>query len=382
VLAVNKTQAIKRLIDGIPNHRHVVYSLNRVNGLSGVEIIEFGMDRFAVAYRAPPKGILLQTRLNAVAKSILADIRRTSSTFDLIHAHKLTIDGIVGHRIAKELGIPIVFSVQGDTDLKVMSARPDLAGVFKQHVEDARILFPFAPWSLKELSKRIPIAADKALILPVTPAHDDLTEAPTIGQAKLVSVFHLDSWRRKNLFGMAQAIKTLSFRVPDIQLDIIGGGCAKAFMDAREAVRKAEANHLIQFVGPVPNGDITIALKRYAAFVLPTLRESYGLVHAEALFAGLPVVIAKEMGIDGLLPEGDFLRACNAQSVTSISQAILSLIENESKAKATLATAQRSGVLDGLRKNAILEAYGDGLSRALRNIPQAAPALHMQFTTS
>jgi glycosyltransferase involved in cell wall biosynthesis len=366
VLVSNKTQAIKRLVDGAFGHEHVVYSLNRVDGISGIEIIPFGKDRHAVAYRAPPKGILLKTRLAAVAKCILSNIRRLDFKFDLVHAHKLTIDGIVGHLLAKELDIPIAFSVQGDTDMKVMSARPDLAGMFQQHVKDATILFPFAPWTLKELCSRIPSAAGKCRILPVAPAKDDLSSAPVIGLPKLVSVFHLDSWRRKNLDGMARTIKALASQVQGIHLDVIGGGSAKSFIDACEAVQNAGADHLIRFVGPISNQEIAATLKEYSAFVLPTLRESYGLVHAEALFAGLPVVISRDMGIDGLLPECNFIATCNSRSIGSVSNAILSLLDNEAAAKASLAAAQLSGALDGLRKKAILDIYQDGLSKALR----------------
>jgi glycosyltransferase involved in cell wall biosynthesis len=260
--------------------------------------------------------------------------------------------------------------VQGDTDIKVMSARPDLAGVFKQHVKDAAILFPFAPWTLKELCNRIPNAASKCRILPVAPAKDDLSRAPVIGLPKLVSVFHLDSWCRKNLAGMAHAVNELSSHVKGIHLDVIGGGTAKSFIDAREAVKKVGADHLIRFIGPISNHEITDTLKQYAAFVLPTLRESYGLVHAEALFAGIPVVISQDMGIDGLLLECDFIATCNPRSGISVSRAILSLLDHEATAKESLAAAQLAGGLDGLRKKAILDIYRDGVSKALRPAPQ------------
>jgi hypothetical protein len=112
VLVGNKTQAVKRLVDATPEHAHTVYSLNRVDGLSGIEFLDFAPSRIAVAYRAPPKGLLLKTRLDAVAEAILEDMARRKIKVQLIHAHKLTIDGIIGHKISRKLGVPIIFSIQ------------------------------------------------------------------------------------------------------------------------------------------------------------------------------------------------------------------------------------------------------------------------------
>ncbi|MCW2690237.1 MAG: hypothetical protein JWR37_5127, partial [Mycobacterium sp.] len=52
----NKPAAVANLVNGAPGFRHVVYSLNRVNGLSGVAASQFGEDRVCVIYRAPPMG--------------------------------------------------------------------------------------------------------------------------------------------------------------------------------------------------------------------------------------------------------------------------------------------------------------------------------------
>jgi glycosyltransferase involved in cell wall biosynthesis len=369
VFVPHKTQAIRRLLEGTPMHEHTVYSLNRVDGLSGIEALAFGDNRFAIAYRAPPKGLLLHTKLLAVGQFILADIRDRGLLFDLVHAHKLTIDGIVGHFLATQLGLPIAFSVQGDTDFKVISARPDLTGIFKQHVHDASHLFCFAPWSQSLLHTKFPHASNKTSVLPVAPGHDDLKAASAIGQNRLVSVFHLESWKRKNLVGIARALVSLSHTIPDIHLDVFGGGSAASFLKAREALAVEGAEEFVTLKGPIANASLSAVLQNYAAFVLPTLRESYGLVHAEALFAGLPVLISRDMGIDGLVPPCDFVFLCEPKSTPSIAAAVSKLLENEVKAKAALAQAQSLGTLDHLRRTTIFASYAAGLQHVLQTAP-------------
>jgi glycosyltransferase involved in cell wall biosynthesis len=365
VFQPNKTQAIKRLVDGTPEHQHFVYSLNRVDGFSGTEIIPFAEGRFSVAYRAPPKGLFLRSRLESVARAILKHIGHCKINVDIVHAHKLTIDGIVGFQIAKQLSLPIVFSIQGDMDIKVMNARPDLSSVFSGHVAAARRLFPFAPWAVDQVSRKFPGAANKLSLLPVMPADDTLSAGAAIHLPRLVSIFHLDSWRRKNLSALAWSVKLLAQRMPDIRLDIYGGGSPASFLAAREAVAEAAAGKYVEFMGPVANSDIKGILKDYAAFVMPTLRESYGLVHAEALFAGLPILISEHMGIDGILPECSFIKRCNPHSDETVAAGMDELIQNEVKAKAALEMAQRNGVLEPIRRSAILQTYREGLRTAL-----------------
>jgi glycosyltransferase involved in cell wall biosynthesis len=365
VLVPSKTQAIKRLIDGTPEHRHIVYSLNRVDGFSGIEIVGFGKDRFAVAYRAPPKGIFLKTFLGHVAESILVDFKRNGLKADIVHAHKLTIDGIVANKIAKRLDLPILFSVQGDTDTKVASARPDLALEFRKHVEVAELLFPFAPWAHEWIALRFPAAVGKSVLLPVMPEDDSLSSCPIIGAPRLATVFHLESWRRKNLPMLAKAIELLSRNLPNIRLDIYGGGSPRSLLEVKEVVAAAGAGKVVEFKGPVPNSDVAKVLKNYAAFVLPTLRESYGLVHAEALFSGLPILISRNMGIDKILPECEFIKPCDPRSESSVADSIRELIQRELVAKSELAGAQSNGVLEPLRRSSIINTYRHGLTLAL-----------------
>ena len=83
----DKTAAVLNLVDGAGGYRHVVYSLNRVDGLFGINGFQFGEDRVCLIYRAPPKGLLLRTRLDAIAEWILADLAERRIRPDVIHAH-------------------------------------------------------------------------------------------------------------------------------------------------------------------------------------------------------------------------------------------------------------------------------------------------------
>lgn len=372
VLVPQKTAAIQRLIDGTPQHRHIVYSLNRVSGMSGIDVLEFARDRFAVAYRAPAKGLLLKTRMEAVAQFILADARRRGFAFDLVQAHKLTIEGLAAGYIAKSLNLPLAFTIQGDSDLKVIKARPDLHAAYASLIERAKVLFPLAPWTEAAIVDRFPSARDKMIGLPVISALDNLTPAPPCGAPHLVTVFHLNSWQRKNLAGMAYALAKIAGSLPGLRLDVIGGGTPSSFLQAQEAIRSHGAENIVRLLGPMANQELPAILKRYAAFILPTRRESYGLAHVEALFNGLPILLSKNMGIDGLLPDAPFCVACDPNSVFEIAAGVKTLLQNEREGKQALADAQRAGQLDHLRRSAILANYHRGLASVVEGGSAAA----------
>src|SRR5579871_5895145 len=80
-----KTSAVASLVSGADDYRHVIYSLNRVDWASGIVAIDFGPDRKALAYGAPPKGIFHATYLERVADWILADLRTQGIAVDALH---------------------------------------------------------------------------------------------------------------------------------------------------------------------------------------------------------------------------------------------------------------------------------------------------------
>ena len=97
----------------------------------------------------------------------------------------------------------------------------------------------------------------------------------------------------------------------------------------------------------------------------PSLRETYGLVYAEALFAGLPILFSKDRGIDGYLLNETIGYACDPHSVSDIAHGIEYLLTRQAKLKVSIALLQENGSLDILRKTRILTNYRRGILRAL-----------------
>jgi hypothetical protein len=145
-----KTLAIANLIALVPEHEHLVLSLNRRGGFidpgawSGAVALAPFADaagrHLAVTYRAPPMGILHRHSLERLADRLEGPARAFAP--DLVHAHKLTVEGIVGARLAARLGLPFLLTVQGNTDLKIAGARPALRPLLARIWREAAVVLP------------------------------------------------------------------------------------------------------------------------------------------------------------------------------------------------------------------------------------------------
>ncbi len=356
-----KTRAVANLIEIIPEHEHQIYSLNRVNGISGHAALSFGPTHRAVAYSAPPKGMLLANRLDALADWIVNDMSERGLVPDLIHAHKLSIEGLAASRIADRLGLPLIVSSQGNTDLRVLRARPDLRNRWRQVWQRAAIVLAFAPWTADALAQLLGTRQGPVESLPCpTPADQIL--APRITPQRILSVFGLDEFANKNAAGLIEAISLLRANGVAVELDIVGGGSATSFA---HLAKLAQGTAGIRLLGPIRHDRLQSLMNRSALFAVPSRRESYGMVFAEALLAGCPVLHGRGNAITGYFERAPWAIASNGSGAGALAQTLKVVLQAQQPIKAALASAQRAGDLDLFRRPAIAQRYRRALSLAL-----------------
>ena len=372
----DKTRVIERLASLVAGRFDTtVLSLNRSwpGGAQGLARLAFpgpviAEDRSfaagqALRYRAPPAGVLHRARLQALADAIAArhDWREGGNAPDLIVAGKLTVEGIIAQALSRRWGIPYALCLQGNTDLKILRARPDLRRLFRSIYRGAAAIFPFAPWTDTAVDAMLgPVSPGRRAILPCA-TELDAPIAPTRQGEGFVSVFHLRHHRNKNLAGMAAAIARLPEH-PRGRLDIIGGASAQTVASLRSRYAGQER---IVFAGPLSQEALPRRLNRAVALVLPSFRETFGLVFIEALFAGLPVIHSRGTAIDGYFDGAPFALPVDPHSPASIAEAMATALRNEAAMKAALRDWQTSPASLRFTRTAIGEAFAKGLDSAI-----------------
>jgi glycosyltransferase involved in cell wall biosynthesis len=106
--------------------------------------------------------------------------------------------------------------------------------------------------------------------------------------------------RRKGFDLLLDAFDRVAGELPETRLRVVGprGGDAAACLDARKG------NPRITETGPVTQGKLAGELRRADCLVLPSRNDSYGMVVAEALACGLPVLVSEMVGAKELVAPG------------------------------------------------------------------------------
>lgn len=354
-----KTRAVSNLLALADEHEHRVVSLNRVGWRSGIESLGFadagGADHRALVYGAPPKGVMMRRYLLPLADWIAADCKAAGFAPDLVHSHKLSIEALIGARLAESLGVPHFVSSQGNSDLKIVGAKRDLRADYRRIWHDAAAVFPFAPWTARDLAALLGPREGPVTPLPC-PGPADRRLEPQETEPVFRTAFHFAGAKNKNAERLIRAIGRAAKEVPGVRLEIIGGGDAEAFARLAAAAREG-APGLVAFLGAVPNERVQTLFNESCGFALVSHRESYGMVFAEALLAGAPCLFPRGRAIDGYFDEGSVVLGADPMSEDEMTAALIRLAREQGAFKARLAALGREGGLDFMRGAAIRETY-------------------------
>lgn len=373
-----KTPVIKTLIDLTGSKfQHEVLSLNRRSpgatsfagqllrgvGRPIVRLTEQSFaDGAAITYDAPGRGIYHATVLRRLGDK-LADRFSAVPKPDLIVGHKLTIEGITARRMSAKLDVPYAISIQGDTDTKILDLRPDLAGELRRVFHEAAVVFPFTPWALQKIEEKLGKRNGDTVVLPCPTDLDQPLQPFVTGSKELISVFHLKNYKRKNLKGLAEAMRLLAQADPAIRLTIIGGGSEDDIARCKSMLIGIDN---VSLAGPMSHDQLRQRFNAAAGFVLPSLRESFGLVFIEALFSGVPVIYPAGISIDGYFDDAPFALRVDAKSPARIADAMLRLVDQEGAAKKALGSWQISVQAQRFQRYCIGGSFSDGLTQAIR----------------
>jgi glycosyltransferase involved in cell wall biosynthesis len=171
----------------------------------------------------------------------------------------------------------------------------------------AREVRPISPAEITVLSNGIDVNAWR---MEPVPRSDDTV--------RLISVMRLNA--KKRPLKLVDLMRALNARLPkdrSVRLTIVGDGPERARL--QRAIARHGLNDQIQIVGRRTQPEIRELLAASDVFVLPTVRESFGIAALEARCAGLPVAAMKESGVasliehrrEGLLAESDVELATN-----------------------------------------------------------------------
>lgn len=265
--------------------------------------------------------------------------------FDLNYAHSLFVNGYIAYKVRQERHIPYIVMVQ-NTDLNLfLRYRRYLREVgLKVALDAERVVFASECYKNRFLSEYVPkehraAISQKAIVIPYS--IEDIFFSDTVpsktlsGNSRRVLSVGLIC-ENKNQIAVCKAVEKLRAEGEDIQLTVIG-------KVQNPRIAKELARHPFVRVVPFLKKDaLKQAYREHDLFVLASKTETFGLVYAEALSQGLPILYSKGEGFDSQFEEGHVGFSVDPRNVNDIAEGIRRVIEAyPSLAKNTVPAAER-----------------------------------------
>lgn len=238
---------------------------------------------------------------------------------DVVHAHSPFVSGLMARAVARRTGVPLVFTHHtrfGDYGHYL----GPLAGVSRRAVgawlhawwrgcaaivapsddlaREIRVALRGRP---RPMVRAIPTGIDLAAIAALPEGHprrragwrpDDSLVLVTLGRVA----------PEKSVDVLVDAFVRASRRRPRLRLLLVGGGPAETDVRARAAA--AGVADRVHVTGRLPRMEALALVKACDVFIFASQTETQGLVLAEALAAGLPVVALDGPGVAATLRDG------------------------------------------------------------------------------
>jgi glycosyltransferase involved in cell wall biosynthesis len=155
------------------------------------------------------------------------------------------------------------------------------------------------------------------------PERDELYPTKETGQIEVLYVGRLE--HRKGIDILLEAIPTVLANQPQTRFKIVGldtGNWQKLFWELNRDVPRDR----VAFSGSIDDIQLREAYRRCDLFVAPSRYESFGLIYAEAMAWGKPVIGCNVGGVPEVIAHGESGLIISAVDSQALSKAIIKLI--------------------------------------------------------
>ena len=228
----------------------------------------------------------------------------------------------------RALGIPYVVWAHG---IEVWGLRTGMRAAGLRYADRVVAVSRYTAGEIAELD---PGLADRTVVVP-NAVHDRFRPGPgaalrrrlgLAGARALLTVGRLSAAERyKGVDTVLRALPRVLARAPDVRYVVAGGGGDLPRLRAL-AARLGVAQATV-FAGAPPDGDMPDYYNACDLFVMPSRREGFGIVFAEALACGKPVVAAAAGGAPDAVLDGGLGRLVEPGDAGATARAVLDFLD-------------------------------------------------------
>lgn len=244
-------------------------------------------------------------------------------------------NGYISNRLKQDYGIPYIVAVRNTDLFTFFKVLPHSILLGRKIMNEAeRVVFLSKAYRDLTINKCVAEKdkeniMKKSLIIPN--GVDDYylenkrTEIKDISKPiKLIYVGRVDDLN-KNVLTTIKACDLLIKKGNEIELTLVGRFESKIF---KKIIPKRD---YIKYIGKTDKVGVREQLLKNDIFVMPSKRETFGLVYVEAMSQGLPVIYTKGQGFDTQFKEGEVGYHVQYNDAEEIAETILKIAKNYKK---------------------------------------------------
>lgn len=244
------------------------------------------------------------------------------------HAHSLFSNGYVSWRLNREHGLPYIVAVR-NTDINTfVKYKPHLIPLGRKIIEQASSVVFLSPAYLEATERKIMRSSDleafraKSVVIPNGIDDEFLCQEYVNRQTSELNVVQVArglSDENKNVATTLAACKLLIDDGYSLRLTLVGE------LPESKFAAEIRQHEFVDVVGGMGATEIRKILRSSSVFVMPSRYESFGLVYAEAMSQGVPVIYTRGQGFDGQFPDGEVGYSVDYLDVSGVASRIIDL---------------------------------------------------------
>ena len=260
--------------------------------------------------------------------------------FDVILSH-MPSGILAANKISKLLKIPY-FAAVHSSDIQVLKSNKYffLRNLMKDAFKNALGVLSRSFWLKDEILKIMPALKENTEVIP-----SGIEKEKIINESELQNKFYDKPYKmlsvgslikRKNFNSLIKAVSKLE----NIELTIIGEGPEKDKL--QKLSKRLNMDKRIKFIGKKNNEYVLDCMKQAQVFILPSIRETFGMVYLEAMASGCITVCSCNSGVSGYIENNSngFLTGAKPNEIAETIIKILNSDNLEEIAKRGLNTAK------------------------------------------
>lgn len=268
-------------------------------------------------------------------RKIIKDIEREYDIgkFDVLHAHTLFSSGFIAYELYKKYKVPYIVTLQ-NTDVNFFLKKIKVLNrIAKKIILNAeKVIFigeKYKDYVVEKYFQEEILPETKIEIIPYgiddfwfDNIYCDNKKNRQDDRIRILTVGMID--KNKNQQFICKICNELITKGINVEYSIVGD------IINRSVFKHLVKNQYVKYLGFKSKEELKDIYRENDIFILLSKNETFGLVYAEAMSQGLPVIYTRGQGFDGNFEDGVVGKAVDIHSVKNGAESILYVLENYS----------------------------------------------------